>query len=590
MRYIYVRIIEAAVTSRSKPKDVKGIYAKASLAGFDIETMVRPCNADGRVGWDETHFLCCLAPNGEICADAPALELSVWECLSMLKTNKVLAKVVIPLSQIPVIHTEQEVELEGQWYYPDAAPAAVHSPTRGTGICAAVFFDEAFEATKQPVVGQLSISTIAVTLTKGAQHFLVLHWEKQWVRLPPTHQKDVFQLHGDVEFEVSNPATCLTVAVFDAEAHGARHEHDFLGLVRVGASVLPIGEWVEARLPLYVRKPSQFGLQVAIVQTGDMTIRLRRDHPNLRALYNTYRDPVMPMRHYGPVFNNCRPSILRQRHQLLSAYLSRPPIGLPEDAAQVVFQAGGERFHVGEARVHLRRVIDAVDGLMHLRQGCIDIWRWKSAWRSIAANALWVGFVYEPLLGTAFCLAGLVASLVAGRLLRRPPVVELITMDPSLFELGRGDEDEPDPAAPSPDGQQTEATPDEKLKQRLAKGFSHQLVSINPFHVFRAKTAGVTAGGLKTQSNFDGFATFIERIDALFCWHDPVASLLVTVALGSVCLWLLLFPGTVRPVLALGGLFAMRPPFLRRKKTPLVVNFFAHLPCRTDRLVPDSGD
>jgi len=39
--------------------------------------------------------------------------------------------------------------------------------------------------------------------------------------------------------EVSNPATCLTVAVFDAEAHGARHEHDFLGLVRVGASVLP---------------------------------------------------------------------------------------------------------------------------------------------------------------------------------------------------------------------------------------------------------------------------------------------------------------------------------------------------------------
>lgn len=75
-----------------------------------------------------------LAPNGEICAargpasggsttglerqshsppppnapgagappaDAPALELSVWECLSMLKTNKVLTKVVIPLSQIP---------------------------------------------------------------------------------------------------------------------------------------------------------------------------------------------------------------------------------------------------------------------------------------------------------------------------------------------------------------------------------------------------------------------------------------------------------------------------------------------------------
>jgi len=254
----------------------------------------------------------------------------------------------------------------------------------------------------------------------------------------------------------------------------------------------PIGEWVEARLPLYVRKPSQFGLQVAIVQTGDMTIRLRRDHPNLRPPpspglaskavgvrggggiphippppHRRVRPlrpvPARPVQHLpgprdahaplrprlqqlspkhpgqGPVplitvspnattdgkvhhpshqqlthtafarpaasqhgstphgrdprttrtsfprwISRTPPWALprkeghrdgprgaRQRHQLLSAYLSRPPIGLPEDAAQVVFQAGGERFHVGEARVHLRRVIDAVDGLGQCpRPGC----------------------------------------------------------------------------------------------------------------------------------------------------------------------------------------------------------------------------
>ena len=78
----------------------------------------------------------------------------------------------------------------------------------------------------------------------------------------------------------------------------------------------------------------------------------------------------------------------------------------------------------------------------------------------------------------------------------------------------------------------------------------------------------------------DGWASSIERIQALLTWQDPTASAMLLAGLLGYALALCVLG--LRPLVTLGLLWVFRPPVLRDPCPPPPLNFVQRLPTRSD--------
>ncbi|OIW12637.1 hypothetical protein TanjilG_24570 [Lupinus angustifolius] len=82
------------------------------------------------------------------------------------------------------------------------------------------------------------------------------------------------------------------------------------------------------------------------------------------------------------------------------------------------------------------------------------------------------------------------------------------------------------------------------------------------------------------------FATLLERLEALLSWRDPRAtfSCLLFCLLVAVVFYVV----TIRVVVALFGLYLLRPPRFRSKLASPVLNFYCRLPSKDDTLISET--
>lgn len=270
---------------------------------------------------------------------------------------------------------------------------------------------------------------------------------------------------------------------------------------------------------------------------------------------------------------------------------------VPSAAAARLVEGGRRDFYPSRVTQNWRRLMRGLSvTLVPLGQAISHIQSWRQPLHScLAALAILLLVAYPARViaaGLMLMVVRLVTSATAVGSQGRPQLGAPLYMVPDLLPAAAQQQhssavaatDEGDSGSGGGDGDSSELGADEggsEAGSAPAAGAASGLAApMDPLTALRRQYDHLVRDMMLVQNVLDSLACWLERLEALIAWHDPLATLLLLMALSALAMGLWLLGGRV--LVAATLLLAIRPPALRNPLPPPPANFLAALPTRSD--------
>ncbi|KAL0425981.1 UNVERIFIED_CONTAM: FT-interacting protein 7 [Sesamum radiatum] len=383
--------------------------------------------------------------------------------------------------------------------------------------------------------------------------FCVAKYGQKWVRTRTITDSLNPKYNEQYTWEVFDPATVLTVGVFDNGQIGERgsngHRDTKIGKVRIRISTLETDRVYTHSYPLLVLHPS--GVKKMGVTFGNSVfMHIHDEHDEL------YSRPLLPKMHYKMPLSMVQLDMLRrQAVNIVAARLTRAEPPLRKEVIEYMTDADSHLWSMRRSKANFFRLMSVFNGLLAVWKWFGEVCMWKNPITTVLVHVLFVMLICFPelILPTLFLYMFLIGLWNYRYRPKYPPHMNT--------RLSCADAVHPDELDEEFDTFPTTRSSD------LVRMRYDRLRSV-------AGRIQTVVGDIASQG---------ERIQALLSWRDPRA----TVIFMAFCIVaaVVLYAVPFQLLIVMAGLYVMRHPRFRHKIPPVPLNFFRRLPARTDSML-----
>ncbi|KAL9176172.1 hypothetical protein ABFS82_02G161400 [Erythranthe guttata] len=384
--------------------------------------------------------------------------------------------------------------------------------------------------------------------------YCVAKYGQKWVRTRTITDSLNPKYNEQYTWEVFDPATVLTVGVFDngqITDKGSNGNRDTkIGKVRIRISTLETGRVYTHSYPLLVLHPS------GVKTMGELHLAIRFSCTSMPNMMLLYSKPLLPKMHYKMPLTMVQLDMLRhQAVAIVAARLSRaePPLG--KEVVEYMTDADSHLWSMRRSKANFFRLMSVFNGVFAVGKWFKEVCAWTNPITTVLVHVLFLMLIFFPelILPTLFMYNFLIGLWNYRYRPKYPP-----HMNPRLSCADSVHSDELD--------EEFDTFPTSKSSDLVRMRYD-RLRSV-------AGRIQTVVGDVASQG---------ERIQALQSWRDPRAT--VIFMLFCVVASAVLYAVPLRLLIVTGGLYVMRHPKFRHKLPPAPLNFFRRLPARTDSML-----
>ncbi|XP_027335476.1 FT-interacting protein 7-like [Abrus precatorius] len=382
--------------------------------------------------------------------------------------------------------------------------------------------------------------------------YCVAKYGQKWVRTRTISNSPSPKYNEQYTWEVFDPATVLTVGVFDnGQLHNSDGNIDLkVGKVRIRISTLETGRVYTNAYPLLVLHPS------GVKKMGELHLAIRFSCASMVDLMQLYFKPPLPKMHYKRPLNLIEQEKLRhQAVNVVAARLSRAEPPLRKEVVEYMCDTESHLWSMRRSKANFYRLMTVFSGIFSVGRWLGEVSTWKHPVTTVLVHILFLMLVCFPelIFPTVFLYMFVIGMWNWRFRPRYPPHMN------TRLSYAEG------------------VTPDE-----LDEEFDTFPTSKGP-DVVRWRYDRLRSVAGRIQSVVGDLATQGERIQALVNWRDPRATTMFMAFCFVAAIVLYVTPFQL-PIL-LTGFYLMRHPMLRSKVPAAPVNFFRRLPALTDSML-----
>ncbi|KAL0379539.1 UNVERIFIED_CONTAM: FT-interacting protein 3 [Sesamum angustifolium] len=384
--------------------------------------------------------------------------------------------------------------------------------------------------------------------------FCVAKYGQKWVRTRTVTDSLNPKYNEQYTWEVFDPATVLTVGVFDNGQIGERgsngHRDTKIGKVRIRISTLETDRVYTHSYPLLVLHPS------GVKKMGELHLAIRFSCTSMMNMMSLYSRPLLPKMHYKMPLSMVQLDMLRrQAVNIVAARLTRAEPPLRKEVIEYMTDADSHLWSMRRSKANFFRLMSVFNGLLAVWKWFGEVCMWKNPITTVLVHVLFVMLICFPelILPTLFLYMFLIGLWNYRYRPKYPPHMNT--------RLSCADAVHPDELDEEFDTFPTTRSSD------LVRMRYDRLRSV-------AGRIQTVVGDIASQG---------ERIQALLSWRDPRA----TVIFMAFCIVaaVVLYAVPFQLLIVMAGLYVMRHPRFRHKIPPVPLNFFRRLPARTDSML-----
>ncbi|XP_073112522.1 FT-interacting protein 3 isoform X1 [Elaeis guineensis] len=389
-----------------------------------------------------------------------------------------------------------------------------------------------------------------------ADTYCVAKYGQKWVRTRTIIDNLSPRFNEQYTWDVYDPATVLTVGVFDncqlvervSGSNGPKDMH--VGKVRIRLSTLESGRVYTHTYPLIVLHSS------GVKKMGELHLAIRFSSTSTFNLLYQYSRPLLPKMHYARPLLLMQQEMLRhQAVQIVAVRLGRMEPPLRREVVEYMTDAHSHLWSMRRSKANFFRLMSVFSGLFSVGKWFGDVCAWKNPITTVLVHILFVMLVCFPelILPTIFLYMFLIGLWNYRFRPRYPP-----HMNTRISHADAAHPDELD--------EEFDTFPTSRGAELVRMRYD-RLRSV-------AGRIQTVVGDVATQG---------ERLQLLLSWRDPRATMMFLVFCLLAAMVLYVTPFQVVAVIA--GFYLMRHPRFRHKMPSLPLNFFRRLPARTDSLL-----
>lgn len=385
-----------------------------------------------------------------------------------------------------------------------------------------------------------------------ADTYCVAKYGHKWVRTRTIINSLSAKYNEQYTWEVYDPATVLTVGVFDnSHIGGSSGSKDVkIGKVRIRISTLETGRVYTHSYPLLVLHPS------GVKKMGELHLAIRFSYTSFANMMFLYSRPLLPKMHYVRPLTMAQQDMLRhQAVNIVAARLSRAEPPLRKEVVEYMSDVDSHLWSMRRSKANFFRLMSVFSGLFAAGKWFGEVCMWRNPITTVLVHILFVMLVYFPelILPTVFLYMFMIGLWNYRYRPRYPPHMNT--------RISYADAVHPDELDEEFDTFPTTRSPD----------------------IVRMRYDRLRSVAGRIQTVVGDVATQGERIQALLSWRDPRATAIFVIFCLVAAVVLYVTPFQVLALLA--GCYIMRHPRFRHKTPSAPINFFRRLPARTDSML-----
>ncbi|KAF8392113.1 hypothetical protein HHK36_022455 [Tetracentron sinense] len=408
------------------------------------------------------------------------------------------------------------------------------------------------------ILGATGLMPMKIKEGKGSSTdaYCIAKYGQKWVRTRTVIDSLAPKWNEQYTWEVFDPCTVITIGVFD-NCHldknmtiGTGASDSRIGKVRIRLSTLESDRVYTHSYPLLMLHSS------GVKKMGELHLAIRFSCANMVNVLHMYMVPILPKMHYFRPLSVSQLETLRyQATTVVAARLNRsePPLG--REVVEYMLDHDSHMWSIRKSKANFFRLMTVLSSLIAIARWVDSMRSWQKPVYSFLFLVFFLVLVSLPelILPMAFLSMSLVGIWRFRSRPRHPP-----HMDTRLSHTETVYADELD--------EEFDSFPTSR---------SGEMVRI------RYDRLRSVAGRIQTVVG--DMATQGERFEALLSWRDPRATFLFLVLclIAAVAFYMVPF----RMVVALWGVYAMRPPRFRSKLPSPALSFFRRLPAKADSLL-----
>ncbi|OAY49192.1 FT-interacting protein 3 [Manihot esculenta] len=382
--------------------------------------------------------------------------------------------------------------------------------------------------------------------------YCVAKYGQKWVRTRTIIDSLSPKYNEQYTWEVYDPATVLTVGVFDnSNLGGSNGNRDIkIGKVRIRLSTLETGRVYTHSYPLLVLHPS------GIKKMGELHLAIRFSYTSMANMMFLYARPLLPKMHYIRPLTVMQQDMLRhQAVNIVAARFSRAEPPLRKEVVEYMSDADSHLWSMRRSKANFFRLMSVFSGLFGVGKWFGEVCMWKNPITTVLVHLLFAMLVCFPelILPTVFLYMFVIGLWKYRFRPRYPPHMNT--------RISCADAVHPDELDEEFDTFPTTRSPE----------------------IVRMRYDRLRSVAARIQTVVGDVASQGERIQSLLSWRDPRAT---TIFLTFCLVSAIFLYATPFQVLALvAGFYSMRHPRFRHKTPSAPINFFRRLPARTDSML-----
>ncbi|XP_027365574.1 FT-interacting protein 7-like [Abrus precatorius] len=386
--------------------------------------------------------------------------------------------------------------------------------------------------------------------------YCVAKYGQKWVRTQTVVGSLSPKWNEQYTWEVYDPCSVLTVAVFDDclinknTTDDTRVRDHPIGKVRIRLSTLETDRTYTHLYPLMTLLPS------GVKKMGELQLALRFSCTNVANVLLQYTRPLLPSMHYVHPLSVDQVDMLRcEAVNVVASKLSREEPPLSREVVEYINMHDSHTWSMRRSKASFRRLMGIFSSISRMLEWLKAIQYWKKPLHSAVFLIIFLTLVMFPeiIIPTILVYIAFMGLWNFRYRPRLPPHVDL-KLSGAL-----------------------DAHPDE-----VDEEFDTFPASASP-HIVRMRYDRLRSVAGKIQTIIGDVATLGERLQFLVTWRDPRATFLFIVLclVAAVVFYVVPF----RVVMALLGLYSLRPPRFRSRIPSRVESFFRRLPARADNIL-----
>ncbi|CAM8928791.1 unnamed protein product [Rhodiola kirilowii] len=409
------------------------------------------------------------------------------------------------------------------------------------------------------ILGATGLMPVKIKEGKGGSTdcYCVAKYGQKWVRTRTVVDSLSPKWNEQYTWEVFDPCTVITIGVFDnsrvdkiTNNNGLAVRDTQIGKVRIRLSTLETDRVYTHSYPLLMLHPS------GVKKMGELHLAVRFSCANMANMLHLYSIPLLPKMHYVHPLTVTQLETLRyQAMNVVTSRLSRaePPLG--REVVEYMLDRDSHMWSMRRSKANFFRLSSVISGFVATSRAIESVRNWNKPIYSAVFLTFFLVLVAFPelIIPTVLSYMAFVGLWRYKSRPRHPP-----HMDTRLSHA-------------------ESVYPDE-----LDEEFDTFPTSRNA-DIVRMRYDRLRSVAGRIQTVVGDLATQGERFQSLLSWRDPRATFLFIIFCFIAAIGFYTVP--VKVIIALWGVYALRPPRFRSKLPSCAVSFFRRLPTQADSLL-----